>query len=68
MYLRNFCVEVSGTIGSTNDWLPSRKSVESHLGAFVIVLFGHWRSGKLTGGNGLYFVAGFLSLKFFSVY
>lgn len=50
------------TIGSTKLWLPSRKSVDSHRGAFSIVLDGHCLFGRLIGGNFLYFTDGSLSL------
>src|SRR5450756_1929981 len=43
-----------GDIGSISDWLPSRRSVESHRGALVIALVGHVRSGRSTGLNGAY--------------
>jgi hypothetical protein len=50
-------------MGSTKLWLPSRRSVASHRGALSMVLFGHWRSGRLMGGNLLYFLEGSLSLE-----
>lgn len=50
-------------MGSTKLWLPSRRSVDSHRGALSSVLFGHWRSGRLMGGNFLYFLDGSLSLQ-----
>lgn len=34
-------------------WLPSRRSEDAHLGAFVIRLSGQVRSGKLTDLKGL---------------
>ena len=43
-----------GDIGSISAWLPSRRSVESHLGARSMVLFGQVRSGRSTGLNGAY--------------
>lgn len=50
------------TMGSTKLWLPSRKSVASHLGGLVMVLEGHCLLSSLRGGNGLYFFEGSLSL------
>jgi hypothetical protein len=38
--------------------LPSRRSVESQIGAAPIVREGHVRSGKSIGANGRYFGAG----------
>ena len=43
----------AGFIGSIRAWLPSRRSVDSHRGAAVIVRDGHRRSGRSTAGNGL---------------
>lgn len=40
-------------MGFTLDWLPSLKSDESHLGAFVILLSGQVRLGRFTPGKGL---------------
>ncbi len=39
-------------IGSIRAWFPSRRSVESHRGAAVMVRAGHRRSGRSTAGNG----------------
>ena len=50
-------------MGSTKLWFPSRRSVASHRGALSIVLLGHWRSGRLRGGNFLYFLEGSWSLR-----
>ncbi len=50
-------------MGSTKLWLPSLRSVASHRGALSMVLLGHWRSGRLRGGNFLYFLEGSLSLR-----
>lgn len=50
------------TIGSLRDWFPSRRSVDSHRGGFSIDFEGHWRLGRWSGLNGLYFVDGSLSL------
>ena len=41
-----------GLIGSISAWLPSRRSVDSHRGAAVMVLPGQVRSGRSTGANG----------------
>lgn len=49
-------------MGSTKLWLPSLRSVDSHRGALSIVLEGHWRSGRFSGGNFRYFFEGSLSL------
>lgn len=49
-------------MGSTRDWLPSRRSVESQRGGFWMVFDGHWRSGRLRGWKALYFVDGSLSI------
>ena len=38
----------SAFIGSARAWLPSRRSVDSQRGALVMVLDGHWRSGRST--------------------
>jgi hypothetical protein len=43
-----------GDIGSISAWLPSRRSVESQRGAFVMTLVGHVLSGRSTGLNGVY--------------
>lgn len=42
------------TIGSTRAWLPSLRSTLHHIGALIISLFGHVRSGKSTTGTLLY--------------
>ena len=55
----------AASIGSNSAWLPSRRSVLIQIGAFVIVRDGHVRSGRLTGVNGRYFVAGFFSIMMF---
>ncbi len=39
-------------IGSKSAWLPSRRSVDSQVGAAVMVRDGHWRSGRSIVGNG----------------
>jgi hypothetical protein len=43
----------AGVIGSISAWLPSRRSVESQRGAFVIFFVGQVRSGTSTGTNGV---------------
>ncbi len=43
----------AGVIGSISAWLPSRRSVESHRGAFSTFFVGHVRSGTSTGTNGV---------------
>ena len=50
------------TMGSTKLWFPSRRSVESHRGALLMTLEGHWRSGRSSGLNCLYLRQGSLSL------
>ncbi|MNT81188.1 hypothetical protein D3C72_2207570 [compost metagenome] len=45
-------------MGSNKAWLPSRKSVDSHTGAWVMLRVGHWRSVNATGAMGWYLVAG----------
>lgn len=50
-----FC---SMVIGLARAWFPSRRSVESHMGAFVNVLDGHCRSFRFIGVYGLYFRMG----------
>ena len=50
-------------IGSNSAWLPSRRSVESHTGARVMLRVGHWRSGKATGAMGWYLVAGLAIMR-----
>ena len=39
----------AGFIGPMRDWLPSRRSVDSHRGACVMRRDGHCRSGRLIG-------------------
>ena len=41
-------------IGSMSAWLPSRRSVDSQRGAWVILRLGHCRSGRSTAGKGRY--------------
>ncbi len=48
----------SAFMGSNSDWLPSRRSVDNQMGAWVMLRDGHWRSGKLTGAVGRYLAAG----------
>src|SRR5450830_1861741 len=45
----------SAFIGSNKAWLPSRKSVDNHKGAWVMVREGHWRSASAIGAKGAYF-------------
>src|SRR5262245_5275100 len=45
-------------IGLISAWLPSRRSTEHQVGAFVMTLSGHVRSRRPTGGNGRYFSKG----------
>src|SRR5882672_6106583 len=49
-------------MGSKSAWLPSRRSVESQIGAWAMERDGHRRSGLMTGGNGRYFVWGSVSI------
>ena len=49
-------------IGMASAWLPSRRSTLHQAGAWVRMRFGHWRSGKWTGGNGRYLADGSLSM------
>jgi len=49
-------------MGSGRLWLPSRRSVDSHRGAFAMVLDGHCLSGRFRGPKARYFVDGSLSL------
>src|SRR5437667_235024 len=49
-------------MGMARAWLPSRRSTLHQMGAWVRARFGHWRSGKWTGGNGRYLLDGFLSM------
>jgi len=54
-------------MGSTSDWLPSRRSVDSHRGGLSMVLDGHALSGRVNGVNFLYFFHGSLSIGMFAV-
>lgn len=47
-------------MGLARAWFPSRRSVDSHIGAWVRVLDGHWRFGTFRGVYGLYFRVGSL--------
>ena len=40
------------SMGSISAWLPSRRSTEHQIGALVMVLPGHWRSGSAIGWKG----------------
>src|ERR1700745_843768 len=53
-------------MGTARAWLPSRRSTLHQRGAAVRTRLGHCRSGKLTGGNGRYFLDGSLSMVVFS--
>lgn len=55
-------IEGVRTIGSTSDWFPSRKSVDSHRGGLSMVLEGHDLSGRFNGWNFRYLVEGSLSI------
>ena len=44
----------AASIGSISDWLPSRRSVASQIGAWLITWSGQVRSGRRTGGKGRY--------------
>ena len=44
----------AGLMGSIRAWLPSRRSVDNHRGAWVMLRLGQARSGRLTGWNGVY--------------
>src|SRR3954463_4271099 len=44
----------AGDIGSIRAWLPSRRSVDSHRGAWVMVALGQVRSGRSIGGKARY--------------
>jgi len=57
----------SGSIGSISAWLPSRRSVLSHSGAFVICASGQRRSGRAMGAKARYLVCGCLSMRAFLV-
>ncbi|MNC51470.1 hypothetical protein D3C75_1007630 [compost metagenome] len=52
----------TASIGSINDWLPSRRSELHQIGVWVMVFDGQVRSGKLTVGKALYFFEGSLSM------
>src|SRR5947209_20311870 len=41
----------AGLIGSISAWFPSRRSTAHHIGACVMTLSGHVRSGRLTGST-----------------
>lgn len=50
-----FC---SMVIGFARAWLPSRRSVDNHIGALVNVFEGHSRLGRFRGVYGRYFCEG----------
>src|SRR5690242_11359004 len=41
----------AGLIGSISAWLPSRRSTAHHIGAVVMALSGHVRSGRRMGST-----------------
>jgi hypothetical protein len=51
-------VQCRGNSRFASDWFPSRRSVDSHIGAFLHSLSGHDRWGNGVGLNGLYRVEG----------
>jgi len=53
---------LSASIGSISDWLPSRRSELSQIGALSITLLGQVRSGMSICGKARYFCDGFLSM------
>ncbi len=56
----------SGSIGSISAWLPSRRSVDSQIGAAVSTASGQRRSARATGGNARYLTEGSVSMVFLS--
>src|SRR5690606_11865267 len=48
----------SASMGSISDWLPSRRSVDSQIGALSSTLFGQVRSGRLMGAKAWYLLGG----------
>ena len=56
----------SSSIGSISAWLPSRMSVESQRGAWVMVFEGHCRSGRSTWGKGRYLTDGSRNMAWLS--
>ncbi len=48
----------SPSIGSISAWLPSRRSVDSQRGGWVMVRDGHSRLGRSICGKGRYLVEG----------
>src|SRR3954452_1771674 len=50
----NIAILRAGDIGSISAWFPSRRSVDSHRGAWVIVAVGQVRSGRSIGGDARY--------------
>ena len=45
-------------IGSNSAWLPSRRSVDIQIGAWLMARDGHWRSASGIGVTGRYLVFG----------
>ena len=56
----------AGLIGSINAWLPSRRSVESHRGAWVIVVLGQIRWSELPGRAAQWVAAHWRKLRLFA--
>ena len=55
----SFCPTFMGTASA---WLPSRRSTLHQMGGWVRTRLGQRRSGRVTGGNALYFVDGFFNI------
>ena len=53
------------SIGSTNAWLPSRRSVDSQIGALVRTASGQVRSLRPIGAKARYLLAGCFNMRFF---
>ncbi|MNR54836.1 hypothetical protein D3C85_1751010 [compost metagenome] len=53
---------LSASIGSISDWLPSRRSELSQIGAWVMVFDGQVRSAMAICGKARYLVDGSLSM------
>ena len=54
-------------MGVTRAWLPSRRSTLHQIGALVMILSGHWRSGRLTRWKGTYFFSCCISCSSFLI-
>src|SRR5690606_27360137 len=50
------------SIGSISDWLPSRRSVDSQIGARSMILSGQVRSGRVMDVKGRYLLDGLVSM------